>query len=84
MDNKESKNKKNLVFSVFNNGDYIPKEEQFRVFTKLFRSSLNKSKDIEGTGLGLYIVKQIVENSGGKVWFESIKEKGNTFLLHFL
>ncbi len=61
----------NVLIKVWNNGVGIPKEAQPKIFTKLFRDDLAKQKDPDGNGLGLYIVKSIVENSGGKIWFES-------------
>ena len=38
-------------------------------------------KDTEGTGLGLYIAKSIVEQARGKIWFESDENKGSTFFV---
>ena len=73
------KKKKILTFKIFDTGYGIPKNQQDKIFTKLFRADNVREKDTEGTGLGLYIVKAIVDNSGGKVWFESKENKGSTF-----
>lgn len=59
------------LIKIWNNGVGIPKEAQPKIFTKLFRDDLAKQREPDGNGLGLYIVKSIVENSGGKIWFES-------------
>lgn len=71
--------KKVLLFKISDNGYGIPKNQQAKIFTKLFRADNVRGKDTEGTGLGLYIVKAIINNSGGKVWFESKEDKGTTF-----
>ncbi len=71
--------KKMLLFKVSDNGYGIPRNQQDKIFTKLFRADNVRGKDTEGTGLGLYIVKAIIDNSGGKVWFESKEDKGTTF-----
>jgi signal transduction histidine kinase len=69
--------KKNILLKVSDTGYGIPKHQQDKIFTKLFRADNVRDKDTNGTGLGLYIVKSIVENSGGKVWFKSSGEEGN-------
>lgn len=63
--------KKNILLKISDTGYGIPKNQQDKIFTKLFRADNVRNKDTDGTGLGLYIVKSIVENSGGKVWFTS-------------
>lgn len=72
---------KNYVISVADTGYGIPKKDQGKIFTKLFRADNIRSRDVEGTGLGLYIVKSIVENSGGKIWFSSEENKGTEFFV---
>jgi len=56
---------------VADNGCGIPKEQQPMIFTKLFRADNVKAIESIGTGLGLYIAKAVIEQSGGKIWFES-------------
>jgi PAS domain S-box-containing protein len=68
-----------LYIRVSDNGYGIPKPQQGKIFEKLFRADNVRQKDTEGTGLGMYIVKAIVESSGGKIWFESEENKGTTF-----
>ena len=69
----------NLYIRVSDNGYGIPKGQHGKIFEKLFRADNVRQKDTEGTGLGMYIVKAIVESSGGKIWFESEENKGTTF-----
>ena len=71
------------LFSVSDTGFGIPKKDQPLIFNKLFRADNAKQQGVEGTGLGLYITKTIVEKSGGKIWFESEENKGTTFLITF-
>jgi PAS domain S-box-containing protein len=73
--------KSNIRFKVWNNGPGIPKEAQPKIFTKLFRDDLAKQKDPNGNGLGLYIVRSILEKLGGKIFFESNENKGTTFFI---
>jgi signal transduction histidine kinase len=68
-----------LVFAIRDNGVGIPKEQQAQVFSKFFRSDNAVKYQTEGTGLGLYIAKNIVEQSGGRIWFQSIEEVGSDF-----
>lgn len=64
--------------SISDKGYGIPKDQQNQVFSKFFRADNIVRKD-SGNGLGLYLVKQIVEVSGGKIWFNSKEDKGTTF-----
>jgi len=69
----------NILITVTDTGYGIPSAQQNKIFTKLFRADNIRNKEIEGTGLGLYIVKSIVDASGGKIEFDSLEGKGTTF-----
>lgn len=71
--------KKNITISIADTGYGIPKHQQRNIFTKFFRADNVRDKVSSGTGLGLYIVKSVVERFGGKIWFESEENKGTTF-----
>jgi signal transduction histidine kinase len=73
------KNSKELVFSVADNGIGIPKEVQPRIFQKFFRADNAVKQVADGSGLGLYVVKMIMESGGGRVWFASDERKGTIF-----
>ena len=68
--------------SVSDTGLGIPKDQQNRVFSKLFRAK--NVQDVEGgqsTGLGLYLVKSVIEALGGSIGFTSEEGTGTTFIL---
>lgn len=70
---------KHIIAHIKDTGIGIPQEEQEKMFTKFYRASnAEKAKKI-GTGLGLYIVKNIVERHGGTIEFESKVDQGTTF-----
>lgn len=71
--------KKSVLITVRDSGYGIPKHQQHMLFTKLFRADNARQQDTDGTGLGLYIVKSIIEDSSGRVWFESEENNGSTF-----
>ncbi|HXK37593.1 MAG TPA: PAS domain S-box protein [Candidatus Paceibacterota bacterium] len=68
-----------LYISIWDNGYGIPKHQQSSMFQKLFRADNVRQKDTEGTGLGMYIIKAIVESAQGKIWFDSEEDKGTKF-----
>ncbi len=70
---------KDALISVADTGYGIPKVQQEKIFTKLFRADNIREKVTDGTGLGLYIIKAVIEQFGGKTWFESVENKGTTF-----
>ncbi|MCU0678945.1 MAG: HAMP domain-containing histidine kinase [Planctomycetes bacterium] len=77
------KTESNVLIKISDSGCGIPREQQPQIFTKLFRADNVKKIESIGTGLGLYIVKAVIEKSGGKIWFESpslelLLEKGQS------
>ncbi|MBN1779384.1 MAG: HAMP domain-containing histidine kinase [Candidatus Buchananbacteria bacterium] len=68
-----------LVISVKDTGIGISEEDQKKLFTRFFRSKNVMQSKAEGTGLGLYITKTIVELHKGDIWFTSAVGKGSTF-----
>lgn len=67
-----------VEFSVADKGIGIPKEAQDRIFNKFFRAENAVKAVPEGSGLGLSLVKSLVEGWGGKIWFKSAKGQGTT------
>jgi len=61
------------------NGVGIPQEDQKYIFQKFFRSSNAVRRQTEGSGLGLFIVKSLLEKVGGQIGFKSEENKGSTF-----
>jgi PAS domain S-box-containing protein len=68
-----------LVWTVQDNGIGVPRGSQPRLFEKFFRADNVFKLETEGTGLGLCIVRLVVEQAGGRVFFESEEGKGSTF-----
>jgi two-component system sensor histidine kinase VicK len=77
------KEKDSIKIIVSDTGVGIPLHQQYKIFEKLFRADNIKTIDPIGTGLGLYIVYEIISHSGGKIWFESKEGKGTTFYITF-
>jgi len=71
--------KKDIEVAVKDTGVGIPKDQHKKVFSRFFRASNVMRMGIEGTGLGLFIAKNIIEAHGGKIWLESEENKGSTF-----
>jgi signal transduction histidine kinase len=68
-----------IRFSVYNDGIPIKDDDKVSLFKKFSRIETEYNKKIKGTGLGLFIVRNIVERLGGKIWLEP-KENGNIFI----
>lgn len=68
-----------VKFTCQDNGIGVPAEESSKMFTKFYRSPRVVAIAPDGSGLGLYIAKAIIEQSGGKIWFESKIDSGTTF-----
>ncbi|MDP2910269.1 MAG: ATP-binding protein [bacterium] len=71
--------RKEIEASVEDSGLGIPEIQQKRVFSKFFRGANVLRKETDGTGLGLFIAKNIIEAHNGRIWFKSVEGKGTTF-----
>ncbi len=67
------------VLEVRDTGFGIPEAQQDRLFQPFFRAKTAETRAIEGTGLGLHLVKNIIERHGGRMRFHSVYGKGSTF-----
>lgn len=77
----EKRDAKNILISIGDNGIGIPEKVQKRIFEKFYRADNAVKVATEGTGLGLYVSKMIIEQSDGKIWFESKQGKGTVFFV---
>jgi PAS domain S-box-containing protein len=67
------------LFRVLDEGLGVSDAEQTRIFDKFYRLDPDMTRGIGGTGLGLYICKELVERMGGRIWVESREKKGSAF-----
>jgi PAS domain S-box-containing protein len=70
-----------LRLSVTDEGLGIPSAERERVFEKFYRLDPNQTGGVRGTGLGLYVCRELVTRMDGKIWFEPRAENGSSFVV---
>jgi signal transduction histidine kinase len=67
------------VFEVQDSGYGIPPEMQEHLFQEFFRAETKQTEHIDGTGLGLYLVKRVIERHQGQIYFHSVQSEGSIF-----
>ena len=72
-------NRGEVVLKVIDTGIGVPRAERSQLFTKFYRASNAKKRRPDGTGVGLYLAKKVIDAHGGRVLFESVENKGSTF-----
>ena len=72
-------NDRHVRFSITDRGLGVPPAEQRRIFEKFFRLDPDMSRGIGGTGLGLYICRELIRRVDGRIWVESDGATGSTF-----
>ena len=75
---------KNILLSIIDNGSGIPDEEKQKVFEKFYRIGNEDTRKSKGTGLGLYIVKNLVERHNGTIKIRGNQPQGSIFEIEFL
>ncbi len=73
------KSRDTVRFLVKDSGIGVPKIAQKKLFTKFFRAENAQITRPDGTGLGLYLAKRVVEDQGGQIIFSTVEGKGSTF-----
>ena len=68
-----------VQISVKDSGIGIPEEDKKNIFNRLFRAKNALKVEPNGSGLGLFIAKGIIEKHGGRIWFDSKVGSGTTF-----
>jgi signal transduction histidine kinase len=69
------------LLSIRDQGIGIPVSQQARIFGRFLRAENARTMQITGTGLGLYVSRELVQLHGGHLWFESAEGVGTTFFL---
>ncbi|BFT95023.1 hypothetical protein MNSC_10310 [Minisyncoccus archaeophilus] len=78
---REDKEKGLIMIEVKDNGIGIPEKSAHSLFKKFARADNAVKMYTDGSGLGLYIVREVIEDHGGRVWFESKVNIGTTFFV---
>lgn len=72
-------NEEHVIVSIRDSGIGIPAEDIPHLFQKFYRVDNTDTREIGGTGLGLYLCRRLIEAMGGRIWVESEYKKGSTF-----
>jgi len=70
---------KDIKFQIKDSGIGIPDSQQTKIFGKFFRAGNANKLEANGSGIGLFLAKKIIEGHGGAIWFESKENKGSAF-----
>ena len=70
-----------VTISIADTGIGIPREDQTHLFQKFYRVDNSDTREIGGTGLGLYLCRRLAETMGGRIWVESEYKRGSTFFV---
>jgi signal transduction histidine kinase len=73
------KDNDNIIFKIKDTGVGIPDDQHERIFTKFFRGDNVIRMETEGSGLGLYTTRNIIDAHKGKIWFDSKEGEGTIF-----
>jgi signal transduction histidine kinase len=64
---------------IIDHGMGVPPDAQAKLFSKFFRAENAKRQRPDGTGIGLYLAKKVIDGHGGKVLFSTVEGEGSTF-----
>ena len=78
-----TRNDKEALIDIIDEGIGIPKSERYKIFEKFYRIGNENTRKTKGTGLGLYIVKHVVDLHKGKITFENNQPAGSIFKMSF-
>ena len=78
---REEAETKMALLCISDHGIGIPAQQQSLVFGRFARADNARAYGIGGTGLGLYLCRELVERQGGHIWFESVEGQGSTFFV---
>ncbi|MDP4104775.1 MAG: ATP-binding protein, partial [Bacillota bacterium] len=71
-----------VVIEIMDTGMGIPEQEIDKIWDRFYRIEKSRARNTGGTGLGLYIVKQIIDSHGGQIKVKSIENEGSTFSIY--
>jgi len=77
----EANDEHEVHVTVQDTGEGIPAEDLPHIFERFYRADRARSRDTGGSGLGLSIIRSLIEAHGGRIWVESIEGEGSTFTL---
>ncbi len=81
LDKEVNQRQQNALLTVSDQGIGIPQDEQPKIFQRFYRASNGRAYSSQGSGLGLYIAKRIVEDHGGSISFQSKADQGTSFMV---